>query len=106
MSNGIGKNFLTPAVVNYYKETKKTIVHRYGRSYAMPRYYKDKIFDDSEKEELLVLADDNWHTWLRSFHAVHGDVLPWRHYSQVNEEKLNRARINGSHFTDDDCLQE
>jgi len=106
MSNGIGKSFLTPAVIKYYKDNMTTICHRFGKTYAMPRYYKDRIFNAIEKETLLIESDDNWHDWLSSFHDLHGLVLPWEHYAQVNEEKINRACINGSHFTDDDCLQE
>lgn len=104
MSNGIGKNFLTPRVVAYYKNNLTTVCHRYGETYAMPRYYKDRIFSNEEKELLLLDSYDNWLSWLSDFHELHGDSLPWYHYQSVNVEKLNRARIFSTHFLDDDNI--
>lgn len=104
MSNGIGRNFLTPRVIQYYKKNLTSICHRYGDTYAMPRYYKDKIFNDEEKEILLLDSYNNWLSWLSYFHVVHGDTLPWYHYQEVNQEKLNRACIFASHFLDDDNI--
>ena len=104
MSNGIGRNFLSPRVIAYYKNNLTTICHRYGYTYAMPRYFKDKIFNDEEKEILLLDSYNNWLYWLSDFHDLHGDSLPWYHYQEVNEEKLNRARIFASTFLDDDHI--
>lgn len=104
MSNGIGKCFLTPRTVKYYKETLTTICKRYGYTYPMPRYYKDKIFDEIDKENLLIDAEVNYRSWLSAFHARHGRVRPVDHYKEVNETKLNRACINGHIFTDDDSF--
>lgn len=48
MSKGIGKNYLTPAIIKFHNQS-----HEYmhcilpdGKKIAMPRYYKDKIYDE------------------------------------------------------------
>jgi len=53
MSKGLGEKYLTPQMINYYKERKLfCIVHKDGHILSMPRYYKQKIFNDSELKML------------------------------------------------------
>lgn len=47
MSKGIGKNFLTPQMKKYYQENQiPYVVWKDGQKLSMPRYYKEKIFDE------------------------------------------------------------
>lgn len=103
MSNGIGESYLTPAIIKYHKTTLSTICHRYGRSYSIPRYYRDKIFNENDKETIIETADRDYRTWLRDFHRHHGSgIVPRQHYKQVNEDLLKKARIAGNFDRNDD----
>lgn len=54
MSKGLGESYLTPSMVKYYKDRKLfCIVHEDGQILSMPRYYKNKIFNKQELQELF-----------------------------------------------------
>lgn len=59
MSKKLGSNYLTPAVVRYHKEAFRSyLTMPGGATHAMPRYYRDKIFTDAEREHMnLGLSD-------------------------------------------------
>jgi len=69
MSNGLGKNYLTPEVINHHKEYLiNYIVIEGGKKIGLPQYYKDKLFDDTEKMKLRILNEiqndaDLQHLW-------------------------------------------
>lgn len=47
MSKGLGKQFLTPQMVKYYQNHEiPYIVWKDGQKLTMPRYYKEKIYDE------------------------------------------------------------
>lgn len=53
MSNGIGANYLTADIMYYHTESR-TVLDRChctidGKKVSMPRYYKDKIYDQKHK---------------------------------------------------------
>jgi hypothetical protein len=50
MSKGLGENYLTPEIVGYYKKQKiPYLLVEDGKRITMPRYYKEKIYSQSEK---------------------------------------------------------
>lgn len=50
MSKGLGSSFLTPQMIKYYKDDPTRPVTMLGnQKIGLPRYYRDKIFDESEK---------------------------------------------------------
>ena len=50
MSTGLGKAYLTPAMVKWHKENAANYVAAAGKAkQSLPRYYKDKIFTQEEK---------------------------------------------------------
>lgn len=55
MSKGLGENYLTPEIREYHKaEQGRLYVTNLGNhKVAMPKYYRDKIFTDSEKKEQI-----------------------------------------------------
>lgn len=58
MSKGIGSNYVdNPEVVKWHKaDLSRLYMIKDGHKIAMPRYYKDKIFDDDEKAVQSGLA--------------------------------------------------
>lgn len=49
-SKGLGKNYLSDKMIEYYKkQLTPYLFDKYGNPYPMPRYYKDKIYNDEEK---------------------------------------------------------
>ena len=105
MSNGIGKGFLSPAVKRYYKKNMTTTVHRFGKTYSMPRYYKDRIFNERDKEKLLLDSQLNYDNWLREFFSCHGFVDPHAHYMDNNLHALEKAKISFSSVLNDDFIE-
>lgn len=54
MSKKMGANYLTPQMLRWHKEENEVINRSYcnlkdGKKIAMPRYYRDKIYDELEK---------------------------------------------------------
>jgi len=57
MSKGLGKNYLTEQQIKSHKEKLNPyITTEDGQKLAFPRYFKDKIFDDREKDKLQKAA--------------------------------------------------
>lgn len=55
MSKGLGKNYLTESMVKWHKDdllNRMYIPLKGGKKAAMPRYYKDKIYVESEKNRI------------------------------------------------------
>lgn len=55
MSKGLGKNYLTENIIQWHKNNPEERVFLPlpdGKKAPMPRYYKEKIFDESEKERI------------------------------------------------------
>lgn len=52
-SNGIGENYLTHARVGYYKKILTPyLIKEDGEKATMPRYYKDKLYTESQKSKI------------------------------------------------------
>jgi len=55
MSKGLGSNYLTEKMVQWHKndiENRMYVPMKDGKKIAMPRYYKDKIYSESEKTRI------------------------------------------------------
>lgn len=51
MSKGLGENFLTPQMKNYfYADVTRPVKLQGGAIIPLPRYYRDKLFDDGQIE--------------------------------------------------------
>jgi len=57
MSKGIGKRYLTDAMVKFHRDdiTRMYVIHN-GFKKAMPRYYKVRLFDDADRYEVSELV--------------------------------------------------
>lgn len=57
MSKGLGSDYLTQNMVNYHHSNpaeKAYITGKNGKKLSMPRYYKDKIFDENQKNLIAL----------------------------------------------------
>lgn len=55
MSKGMGANYLTEAVIKYHKNDLLNNVNcklKDGKIISMPRYYKDKIYSETERDKI------------------------------------------------------
>jgi hypothetical protein len=55
MSKGLGKNYLTKQMINWHKNdllNRMYIPIEDGKKIAMPRYFKDKIYTEMEKDKI------------------------------------------------------
>jgi len=55
MSKGLGKSYLTQKMIKWHKEDleqRMYIPMKDGKKIAMPRYYKDKMYSESEKNRI------------------------------------------------------
>ena len=60
MSRGLGDNYLTDSVKEYHRKNidKLYLRKKNGNIIAMPKYYRDKIFSEEEKERQLYIIHD------------------------------------------------
>jgi len=60
MSKGLGKSYLSPAVVSYHKAdiSRMYVSKLSGHKLPMPRYYRNKIFSDAEKQAQLSIIQE------------------------------------------------
>lgn len=55
MSKGLGSNYITQAMINWHKnnlEERMYVPIEDGKKIAMPRYYKDKMYNEEEKDKI------------------------------------------------------
>lgn len=59
MSNGLGANYLTPQIIKWHKADLKRMycVLPDGIKVAMPKYYRDRIFSQEEKDKQRVFLE-------------------------------------------------
>lgn len=78
-SKGIGSSYLTKRIVDYHRNSLDTTIMVNGYRYSLPRYYKEKIFDDAMKAILLerFIQDQKDYTlWYKE---------NWEHYDRTHE---------------------
>lgn len=58
MSKGLGSNYLTEAMIKWHKnllQERMYIPIEDGKKIAMPRYYKDKMYNEEEKGKISII---------------------------------------------------
>lgn len=63
MSKGMGKNYLTPAMIKWHKDDlldRQFVNLPDGKKVSMPRYYKQKIYTEEEQALLSKHFEDKW----------------------------------------------
>lgn len=75
MSKGIGKNYLTQNMIQWHKNNPTERVYvplKGGKKAPMPRYYKEKIYDELEKEKIASHFQNNASLSLQKEIEEHG----------------------------------
>ena len=92
MSKGIGKSFLTKNMVKYYKENEiPYLVWKDGQKITMPRYFKEKIYDEETlrrfgREALREITPQNLDTTKQ--HEIYLENLKLK---RLNDEKRSKV---------------
>lgn len=75
MSKGLGQSFVTPAIKSFYKAdlSRNFLTRDGGYKIAMPRYYRERVFDEDERAAQGIFAyeaacrsyDENYALYLK-----------------------------------------
>lgn len=77
MSQGIGISYLTPTTIKYHKDHLQNGCRVNGSDVPLPRYYRDKMFTDSEKlarNKLVCGEEQN----AERFEKISSNIFPQR----------------------------
>jgi hypothetical protein len=87
MSKGLGSNYLTEQMINWHKAdiTKRMYVPmKDNKKIAMPRYYKDKIYNEAEKQRVAIAIMEMAEKQLQEEMLEHGEdyhsIMAERHF--------------------------
>ena len=59
MSKGLGANYMTPQIIKYHKTNlKNCFITDEGYKKSMPKYYKDKIYNESERPRVTKILQN------------------------------------------------
>ncbi len=78
MSKGLGKGYLTEQIVKWHKRNIENRVYlplKDGKKAAMPRYYKDKLYDKGQKFRIGVFMRATAEELEEALENEHGDNL-------------------------------
>jgi len=78
MSKGLGKGYLTEQMVKWHKRNIENRVYlplKDGKKAAMPRYYKDKLYDKGQKFRIGVFMRATAEELEKALENEHGDNL-------------------------------
>jgi hypothetical protein len=96
MSKGLGLNYLTPQTIQYHKadpENRSYLRDVGNVKISMPRYYKDRIFNDDEKESISKKMAQLSAKTQAELEAAHGaNYEKWRieNYEYKKRSKTNK----------------
>lgn len=81
----IGGDYLSnEEVLSYHKTTLDTSVYEDGFKYPMPRYYRDKIFDEDELIEIRLNVKERRRKYEQWYHD---------HYYDIDTDRLSRGQL-------------
>lgn len=119
-SKGIGSNYIKKNQESWQKQNYKkievpTYTFRNGNKVAMPKYYKDKIFNDTEREKMWLNNLERGFEWIggekikaddlgeieklrkwyrkRGVELFHDDPIKWDEQKQRRKEEKQRKYI-------------
>lgn len=102
MSKGLGQNYLTDAVSHWHKADLVNRMHLVlldGKKVAMPRYYKDKLYDDNERESIAKVGAENaiknefeidqkgFETYGNNWPSIKGQIVKQKFQTMANDAK-------------------
>lgn len=91
---GIGANYLCPRNIERHKSLLQTTLPVQGSKKRLPRYYRDRIFDDSEKQRISELSQCflRESIYLYQERNFNDDPLDFRQFERV-EQSYNKQMI-------------
>lgn len=96
MSKGIGANYLTKQMVNWHKRKLEDRMYcplKDGKKIAMPRYYKDKIYNEQERKTIAFFMKQKADQMLLEEMAELGDDY-YKITAERNKEQYRRMYKN------------
>jgi hypothetical protein len=99
MSKGLGSNYLTEKMVQWHKNNLENRVYiplKDGKKAPMPRYYKQKMYDESEMERIAYQNKKNNDLLLDKLISEHGDKLQCFKEQQLfnGQRKMKKVDTN------------
>jgi len=99
MSKGLGSNYLTEKTVVWHKNKPEERIYiplKDGKKAPMPRYFKQKIYDESEKEKIAYHWKNKSDLLKAQEIAEHGDNLQFVKEQQFFNGERKLKKINHS----------
>lgn len=96
MSRGLGEAYMTPGVVAYHKSNldNSYVVQEGGYKQRMPRYYKKRIYDETEQLELSRKAAEAKGNYEEqeyvAYLEMYGDNSSYTFEQHLNDQRLSR----------------
>jgi len=100
MSKSLGSNYLTTAMIKWHKDDLKTRMYvpmKDNKKIAMPRYYKDKIYNEHEKtivaNSIKELAEKQQEDDMQELGEQYYSIMAERHIHSF--KKMYKTAENG-----------
>jgi len=93
---GLGRDYLTPAMIKWHKRGKRNYAQQYGYQVPLARIYKDKIFTKLDKMrmglEMDEIMNDLYLDEVERLSALHDD--PIAYYQQKTDQAYQRVKTS------------
>lgn len=86
----IGSQYLTDRMVTYHRETLATVGRLNGFKYSLPKYFKDKLFDDAMKADIKEKVDEYRRTAYTDYQSRYFEY----DYKTNNESMVTQQRAD------------
>ena len=92
ISKGLGQSFLTPQMKKFFIENERTYAEFNGYKIALPRYYREKIFKQRDKIDII---DYQYNDITDTLEAIHDELTDEQiERSQKQFRSRNKIRQN------------
>lgn len=94
MSKGLGENYLTKAMIAWHLADMNNRMYcnlEEGKKIAMPRYYKNKVYNEDQRD--LVGVATRQKMLERQANAIAGDPHYWERLDQAKEALFRKHKI-------------
>lgn len=102
MSKNMGINYLSPQMKEHHRSKLINYIQKpSGQVAALPRYYKDKLFDDEMKEIISEAAEEARNIKFEEFfNNSHNTRIEWNKSERRKSAKANKQARNKEHSKD------
>jgi len=96
MSKGLGAGYLTPNMIKWHTrgniENKVYLPLKDGKKAAMPRYYKDKLYDKGQKFRIGVFMRAESQKQVDELQNKYGDLYWYKHAEETANDFRRMAK--------------